>query len=252
MEKRVNKDSEELTIEEFTQLLESKKITYREGKPEEWFSTLEENGGSLTKGGIATFTEDDFKELRIPILLRKVLKEWASPQGNNLPKNILNLFLFSFSTYFLCLYHFQYFSLSVIHFFFSCLDPIYKILVTVISTQNEPDVVLSTLLSIKITEHQKKALDEIRFQKEKKLLSMNKLTRPQAVQLMRKLDAFISSQTVKQTILSQNYLFDGDLTPFAGQGQTTIYRVINTKTGAVRCAKVGELRNLLNLLRFTQ
>ena len=81
-----SKDSEELTIEQFAQLLKDKKIKYKEGKPEEWFSTLEEKGGSLTKEGIAPFTEDNFKELQIPILVRKILKEWASPQGNNLSK----------------------------------------------------------------------------------------------------------------------------------------------------------------------
>ena len=67
-------------------MLDDGTIEYEEGDPEEWFSTLKKKGGSLTKEGIATFTEDNFKELQIPIFVRKILKEWASPQGNNLSK----------------------------------------------------------------------------------------------------------------------------------------------------------------------
>ena len=77
-------------------MLKDKKIKYKEGKPEEWFKILEEVGGTLTKEGIAKFSQHSWDRLGLPIAVENELKEWASPpQGNNLPKNILYPLIFS-------------------------------------------------------------------------------------------------------------------------------------------------------------
>ena len=65
-------------------MLKDKKIKYKEGKPEEWFSTLEDKGGSLTKEGIACFTDRQWEvQICLPVGEVNILKKWAS-QGNNL------------------------------------------------------------------------------------------------------------------------------------------------------------------------
>ena len=69
-------------------MLKDKRIQYEEGKPEEWFSTLEEKGGSLTKEGIADFTNNEWIRIGLPISVEKVLKKWTSPQGNNLSEKL--------------------------------------------------------------------------------------------------------------------------------------------------------------------
>ena len=65
-------------------MLKDNKIKYKVGKPEEWFSALEEKGGILTKEGIANFTEEEWKLFGFPFGVNHALKKWASPQGNNL------------------------------------------------------------------------------------------------------------------------------------------------------------------------
>ena len=67
-------------------MLKDNKIKYKVGKPEEWFSALEEKGGILTKEGIAKFSSDQWKDLGFPYGVVNLLKEWISspPQGNNL------------------------------------------------------------------------------------------------------------------------------------------------------------------------
>ena len=67
-------------------MLNDETIEYEEGDPEQWFSTLKKKGGSLTKEGIADFTNDEWIRIGLPISVEKVLKKWASPQGNNLSK----------------------------------------------------------------------------------------------------------------------------------------------------------------------
>ena len=78
-------------------MLKDNKIKYKEGKPEEWFSTLEEKGGILTKEGIANFSDRQWEvQICLPVGVVDILKEWASPQGNNLPhKDSLYPLIFS-------------------------------------------------------------------------------------------------------------------------------------------------------------
>ena len=77
-------------------MLDDGTIEYEEGDPAEWFSTLKKKGGSLAKEEIADFTNDEWIRIGLPISVEKVLKKWASPQGNNLPhKDSLYPLIFS-------------------------------------------------------------------------------------------------------------------------------------------------------------
>jgi hypothetical protein len=68
-----------LTVEEFTSLLGG--VKFQEHEPKEWFETLRDKGRTLTKDGIAQFSDKQWDKLDLPPAVENVLKKWASPRA---------------------------------------------------------------------------------------------------------------------------------------------------------------------------